>query len=55
METNWILLSVIGVLALLLIFYLVNQNRKDEKTFEKEVNLEKPDEESELNNDDGPY
>ena len=55
METNWILLSVVGVLAFLLIFYLVKQNRKDEKTFEKEANLEKPDEESELNNDDGPY
>lgn len=57
METDWLILSVTGVSALVLVLFLIRQNRKDEKTYEKDLNnTEDSDtEDSELNDDNGPY
>lgn len=54
MKTDWLILSIVGIAVLGLMFYLIRENRKDEKTFEKD--LDRPPgidtEDSELNDGD---
>ncbi|GEP51061.1 hypothetical protein FNO01nite_17330 [Flavobacterium noncentrifugens] len=54
METNWLILSIAGIAVLGLMVYLIRENRKDEKTFEKDLDHapEYNEEDSELNNED---
>lgn len=55
MEIKWIVIGSVAIGVILLIWFLVKQNRKDEKDFEKFLNKDykKPGEkESELNEDE---
>ncbi|CAD0007155.1 hypothetical protein [Flavobacterium salmonis] len=51
MEINWFILSVVIFFALVLIFKLVKQNKKDEKKLEEDLNYSKKSEEIELNDE----
>ncbi|WP_301922741.1 hypothetical protein [Ferruginibacter sp.] len=35
---NWLIIIIVGILAIALIAFLVVRNQKDEKEFEKELN-----------------
>jgi preprotein translocase subunit YajC len=35
---NWLIIIIVGILAIALIAFLVIRNQKDEKEFEKELN-----------------
>lgn len=54
METNWIIIGAVAIIAILLIFFLIRRNAKDEKAYENY--LENNDfpidkEDDEVNND----
>lgn len=51
MEINWFILSLVFLAAIILIFILIKQNRKDEKKLEKDLNYFKKEEEVELNDE----
>ena len=34
METNWIIIGTVAIIAILLIFFLIRRNAKDEKAYE---------------------
>ena len=34
METNWIIIGAVAIIAILLIFFLIRRNAKDEKAYE---------------------
>lgn len=55
MEINWITIGVVVLIGLILIIVLVKRNLKDQKKVEKFFNEEykiKPEEESEVNDND---
>jgi FtsZ-interacting cell division protein ZipA len=35
---NWLIIIIVGILAIALIVFFVTRNQKDEKKFEKELN-----------------
>ncbi len=39
---NWLIIIIVGILAIALIAFLVIRNQKDEKDFEKELNNDYP-------------
>ena len=39
---NWLIIIIVGILAIALIVFLVIRNQKDEKEFEKELNNDYP-------------
>lgn len=53
MEINWGIVAVVGILALVLIVYLIRQNQKDEKETTEHFNAldRKNDDDSELNDE----
>lgn len=51
MEINWFIVSLVIFCAIILIFILIKQNRKDEKELKKELNYSKKPEETELNDE----
>lgn len=51
MEINWFIVSVVIFLAIVLIFLLMNFNRKDEKKLKKKWNYTKKSDEVELNDE----
>ena len=51
MEISWFVLSVVLFCAVILIYKLIKQNRKDEKKLEKKWNYFKKSEEIELNDE----
>jgi|GEM_PF-1768185 preprotein translocase subunit YajC len=38
MEPSWIILSVTGAVVLIMMIYIFRLNRKDKKTYEKDLN-----------------
>lgn len=53
MEINWIIIAIVGVIAIGLVAYLIRQNQKDKKKVTKYFNAdtsELTEEEDELNN-----
>jgi len=53
METNWIIISIVVVLAMALIIYLVVRDQKDKKDMTKTLNNE-TDAEDEIESDKEP-
>jgi uncharacterized membrane protein len=51
MEINWFIVSIVFLVAIILIFVLIKQDKKDEKKLEKDLNFFKKEEEAELNDD----
>ncbi|WP_337966862.1 hypothetical protein [uncultured Flavobacterium sp.] len=51
MEINWYVLSAIVIGIVLLVYFLVKQNKKDRKKIEEELNFYKESDEVEINND----
>lgn len=51
MEINWLIISAIVIVVLVLVYFLIKQNKKDRKKMEKELNYSKKSEEVEINND----
>lgn len=51
MEINWFILSIVFIGAIVLIFYLIKKNIKDEKKMEKEFNYFKKEVEVDLNDE----
>lgn len=51
MEINWLIISAIVIVVLVLVYFLIKQNKKDRKKMEKELNYSKKSEEAEINND----
>ena len=54
METNWIVIGAVAIIAILLIIFLIRRNAKDEKSYEKylennDLPIDKGDDE--VNND----
>ncbi len=39
---NWLLIIIVGILAIALIVFLVRRNQKDEKQFEKQLDKDYP-------------
>ena len=39
---NWVIIVIVGVLAVALIVFLIIRNQKDEKEFERELNNDYP-------------
>ncbi len=39
---NWLVIIIIGILAIALIVFLVRRNQKDEKQFEKQLDSDYP-------------
>lgn len=55
METDWIIIGIVVLFAIVLVILLVRRNLKDKKDMEKFFNEEykaAPNEESEVNDDD---
>jgi len=52
MEINWMILVLVGIGILALLFFLIRQNQKDEKKFERELNRVKKPTESEIDDSD---
>lgn len=53
MGINWFIVSVIIFCAIILIFILIKQNKKDEKKLKKKFNYSKKSEEIEINDEKG--
>ncbi|MDI1255478.1 MAG: hypothetical protein PSV16_05205 [Flavobacterium sp.] len=54
MEINWLIVLAVAVGAIVLLFFLIKKNWKDEKEVEKELNYFEKSEASETNdNEDG--
>jgi predicted membrane protein len=51
MEINWFIITAIGIGIVLLVYFLIRQNKKDRKKIEKELNYTPESEETEINND----
>lgn len=54
MQTSWVIIGIVVILAIALVIYLIRQNRKDEKEvtefFDRETS-NFPEEESDLNDE----
>lgn len=51
MEINWFIISAIVIGVILLVYFLIKQNKKDRKKIEEELNYTKKSEEVEINDD----
>lgn len=51
MEINWLTLTAIIVGVILLVYFLIRQNKRDRKKIEEELNFTSESEEVEINND----
>lgn len=51
MEINWFIISAIVIGVILLVYFLIRQNKKDRKKIEEELNYTKKSEEVEINDD----
>lgn len=48
METNWIIVGIVVIAAILLVLYLFRQNQKDRKEYEDYLNQSKPKNETDV-------
>lgn len=51
MEINWYIVAAIILFVVILVLFLIKQNKKDRKKIEDELNFVKESEEVEINND----
>jgi preprotein translocase subunit YajC len=51
MEINWFIIAVVIVFALVLIYFLIRQNKKEEVKLKEELNFIKKTEEAEIDNE----
>ncbi|MFB3387957.1 hypothetical protein [Flavobacterium sp. LAR06] len=51
MEINWLIISAIVIGVVILVYFLIKQNKKDRKKIEEELNYTKKSDEVEINDD----